>query len=408
MGSDRGLQGVRRVVVKLGSQVLTGPSGGLDLEVFRWLGEDVRRLREGGVEAAIVSSGAVAAGLSRLGMGSRPGSIPEVQAVAAVGQINLMWSYREVFGELGLTVGQVLLTRDDLENRRRYQNAKSTLLALFRLGVVPIINENDTVVVEEIKFGDNDNLSAMVTNLIEAECLVILSDIAGLYDRDPKVHADARLIERVDAVDEAVEAFVGSSKSGAGTGGMGTKLLAAKRATHGGAAAVIASGKTPHALARLLGGESLGTYFAPMADRLRRRKHWIAYTVTPLGRLHLDHGAVAAIAAEGRSLLPSGIRAVEGEFDRGDAVVLVGPNGDEVARGLTNYGAEEVRRIAGLATREIAARLGYKFYDEVVHRDDLVVLLPAQALERSAPRCTDAPACPEEGEEGRRPPEEVR
>ncbi|MDW7709086.1 MAG: glutamate 5-kinase [Deferrisomatales bacterium] len=391
MGVDRGLERVRRVVVKVGSQVLTGAAGGLDLEVFRWLGEDVCSLRDRGVEVAIVSSGAVAAGLSRLGLRSRPGSIPEVQAVAAVGQINLMWSYREVFGDLGLAVGQVLLTRDDLENRRRYQNAKSTLTTLFRMGVVPIINENDTVVVEEIKFGDNDNLSAMVTNLLEAECLVILSDIAGLYDRDPKAHPDARLIGRVEAVDETVEAFVGGSKSRAGTGGMGTKLLAAKRATHGGAAAVIASGKVPHALARLLGGEPLGTYFAPMADRLRRRKHWIAYTVKPLGRLCLDQGAVTAIVGRGRSLLPTGIRGVEGEFDRGDAVVLVGPDGAEVARGLTNYGADEIRRIAGLATREIAARLGYKFYDEVVHRDDLVVLLPAQAADRPAPCCTGAP-----------------
>jgi len=391
MGSERGLKEVRRLVVKVGSQVLTGPTGELDLEVFRTLAQDVARLREGGVEVAIVSSGAVAAGMSRLGLRARPGSIPEVQALAAVGQINLMWYYREVFGELGLAVGQVLLTRDDLENRRRYQNAKSALLTLLRMGVVPVINENDTVVVEEIKFGDNDNLSAMVTNLLEAECLVILSDIDGLYDRDPKAHADARLIERVDAVDETVEAFVGESKSRVGTGGMGTKLLAAKRATHGGAAAVIASGKTPHALARILEDEPLGTYFAPMADRLRRRKHWIAYTVKPLGRLNLDQGAVGAIATKGKSLLPSGIRSVEGEFDRGDAVMLVGPDGAEVARGLVNYGAEEIRRIAGLATWEIAARLGYKFYDEVVHRDDLVVLLSAQAPERSAPRCTDGP-----------------
>lgn len=394
MGSDRGLGSVRRLVVKVGSQVLTGPSGGLDLSIFRSLGEDVAALRARGVEVALVSSGAVAAGLARLGLRARPGSIPEVQAVAAVGQINLMWSYREVFGDLGLTVGQVLLTRDDLENRRRYQNAKGALLTLFRMGVVPVINENDTVMVEEIKFGDNDNLSSLVTNLIEAECLIILSDIAGLYDRDPKVHPDARLVERVDAVDETVEAFVGSSKSRVGTGGMGTKLLAAKRATHGGAAAVIASGKAPHALARIMGGEPLGTYFPPMADRLRRRKHWIAYTVKPLGRLLLDPGAVSAIAAQGKSLLPSGIRGIEGEFDRGDAVTLVDPAGAEVARGLTNYSADEIRRIAGLATREIAARLGYKFTDEVVHRDDLVVLLPAQAPERSAPRCNGAPAGP--------------
>jgi glutamate 5-kinase len=256
------------------------------------------------------------------------------------------------------------------------------------MNVLPVINENDTVVVDEIKFGDNDNLSAMVTNLLEAECLVILSDIDGLYDQDPKQNSDARLVERVDAVDETVEAFVGSSRTNVGTGGMATKLLAAKRATHGGAAAVIASGKTPHSLARILDDEPLGTYFFPMEDRLRRRKHWIAYTVQPLGTLHLDAGAVAAISAKGKSLLPSGVRTVDGEFDRGDAVRLVGPDGAEMARGLTNYSADEIRRIAGLATREIAARLGYKFYDEVVHRDDLVVLASAQAAARSAPRCT--------------------
>jgi len=388
MGSERGLRSVRRVVVKVGSQVVTNSDGELDREVFRWLGEDVAHLRKRGVEVALVSSGAVAAGVSRLGLPGKPGSIPEVQAAAAVGQINLMWHYKEVFGDLGLVVGQVLLTRDDLENRRRYQNAKNALLTLFRMNVLPVINENDTVVVDELKFGDNDNLSAMITNLLEAECLVILSDIEGLYERDPKEDPDAKLVERVDAVDETVEAFVGRSKTRVGTGGMATKLLAAKRATHGGAAAVIASGKAPHALARILDDEPVGTYFTPMEDRLRRRKHWIAYTVQPLGALHLDAGAVTAISAKGKSLLPSGIRAADGDFDRGDAVRLVGPDGTEIARGLANYSAEEVRRIAGLATRDIAARLGYKFYDEVVHRDDLVVLVPAQAAVRPAPRCT--------------------
>ncbi len=376
MGSERSLGVVRRVVVKAGSQVLTTEGGALDREVFEGLARDVAALTARGIEVVVVSSGAVASGLGCLGLKGKPATMPEIQAVAAVGQINLVWFYREVFGAYGLTVGQVLLTRDDLENRRRYQNAKNTLNALLRMGVVPVINENDTVVVEELKFGDNDNLSAMVTNLVEADCLVILSDVAGLFDRDPKANPDAVLLERVDAVDEAVEAFVGDSRSAVGTGGMGTKLLAAKKATHGGAAAVIASGKIVGALGRILGGEPLGTYFPAQVDRLRRRKHWIAYTVKPTGRLVLDQGAVEAIATGGKSLLPSGIRGVEGDFDRGDAVSLVGPTGVEVGRGLTNYSAEEVGRIAGLATREIAARLGYKFFDEVVHRDDLVVLPP--------------------------------
>lgn len=369
----RELAQARRVVVKLGSMVLTGGNGTLDRGLFHWLAEDVCALRAAGVEVVIVSSGAVAAGLGRLGLAARPASIPEVQAVAAVGQINLVQTYREVFGAQGLIVGQVLLTRDDLENRRRYQNAKNTLRALLRMDVVPIINENDTVVVEEIKFGDNDNLSAMVANLIEADCLIILTDTEGLYDRDPKVHPEAALLHQVDAVDETVAAFVGHSKTAVGTGGMGTKLLAARRATHGGAGAVIASGRHPHALRRILEGQQVGTFFPPMQDRLTRRKHWIAYTVQPLGELLLDAGAVRALEEKGRSLLPKGIRQVTGEFDRGDAVRLLAPDGVEVGRGLTNYSAEEVRKIAGLASWEIADRLGYKFYDEVIHRDDLVV-----------------------------------
>lgn len=369
----RPLTKVKRAVVKLGSQVLVGADFQPSRAVFENLAADVSALRRRGVELVIVTSGAVATGIGKLGLSGKPSTIPEKQAVAAVGQLNLMWFYREVFEAQGLTVGQVLLTRDDLEDRRRYQNAKATLNALFRMGIVPVINENDTVVVDEIKFGDNDNLSALVANLVEADCLVILSDIEGLYDKDPKAHADARLLDRVDAVDETVEAFVGASKSKAGTGGMGTKLLAAKRATHGGTAAVIASGTAPHNLRRIFEGEPVGTFFPPMEDRLTRRKHWIAYTVKPLGNLVLDQGAVEAIRGRGKSLLPSGIRAVEGDFDRGDAVTLSGLDGAPFARGLTNYSAEEVRKIAGLATRKIVDRLGYRYGDEVVHRDDLVV-----------------------------------
>ncbi len=368
------LSGARRVVVKLGSLVLTTPSGRLDQEVFEHLAEDVAELRRRGVEVVIVSSGAVAAGMGRLGLDRRPATIPAIQAVAAVGQINLVWLYKETFGRRGLTVGQVLLTRDDVENRRRYQNAKIAFLAMFRMGIVPVVNENDTVVVEEIKFGDNDNLSALVANLVEADALVILTDTGGLYDRDPKRHPGARLIETVDAVDETVERFVGRSTSPMGTGGMATKLLAAKRATHGGAAVVIAPGKEPHALTRVLRGEPLGTFFRPVADRLTRRKHWIAYTAKPMGAVHIDAGAARAVREGGKSLLPKGVVRVEGDFDRGDAVRVIGPDGAEVARGLVAYNAEETRKIAGLASWRIADTLGYKYGDEVIHRDDLVVL----------------------------------
>ncbi len=377
-----GLGRARRVVVKLGSLVLTTASGVLDRGVFEGLAHDVAELRRRGLDVTIVSSGAVAAGIGRLGLGERPATIPEIQAVAAVGQINLVWLYKQVFGARGLPVGQVLLTRDDLENRRRYQNAKQALMAMFRMGIVPVVNENDTVVVDEIKFGDNDNLSAMVTNLVEADALVLLTDTEGLYDRDPKVHPDARLVESVESVDEAVARFVGSSVSRCGTGGMATKLLAAKLATHGGAAVVIASGKVPNALLRILRGERLGTYFPPKADRLRRRKHWIAYTAKPMGRVRIDAGAVRALVEGGKSLLPKGIVGVEGAFDRGEAVSVVGPSGEEVARGLVAYSADETRQIAGLASWEIADRLGYKYGDEVIHRDDLVVLLPGETFRR--------------------------
>ncbi len=364
----------RRMVVKLGSQVLTrADGGGLDRAVFEGLARDVAELRRRGIEVVVVSSGAVAAGLGRLGLVERPAAIPEVQALAAVGQINLVWLYKQVFGDQGLVVGQILLTRDDLENRRRYQNARDAVTALLRMGVVPVINENDSVVVEEIKFGDNDHLSAMVTNLVEADLLVLLTDTEGLYDRDPKRDPGARLLERVDAADDAA-AFVGESVSRLGRGGMGSKVQAAKHATVGGAAAVIASGKQPQVLARIVDGESVGTYFPPRADRLRRRKHWIAYTAQPQGRVFLDDGAVRAIVSGGKSLLPKGILQVEGAFERGDAVSLVGPDGVEIARGLARYNAAELSRVAGLASWEIVARLGYKFGDEAVHRDDLVVL----------------------------------
>ncbi len=365
----------RRAVVKLGSQVLTrADGGGLDRAVFEGLARDVAELRSRGVEVVVVSSGAVAAGLARLGRTERPAAIPEVQALAAVGQINLVWLYKQVFGDQGLVVGQILLTRDDLENRRRYQNARDAVTALLRLGVVPVINENDSVVVDEIKFGDNDHLSAMVTNLVEADLLVLLTDTEGLYDRDPKTDPGARLLERVDEVDDAVASCVGDSVSRLGRGGMGSKVQAAKHATVGGAAAVIASGKQPRVLARVVDGEPVGTYFPPRADRLRRRKHWIAYTAQPQGRVFLDAGAVRAIVSGGKSLLPKGILQVEGAFERGEAVSLVGPDSVEIGRGLVRYNAAELRQVAGLASWEIVARLGYKFGDEAVHRDDLVVL----------------------------------
>jgi glutamate 5-kinase len=367
------LKEVKKVVVKLGSHIVTGEGYATNRDLFDWLADDIIYLKERGVDVMIVSSGAVACGLGRMGQAEPPTSIPEKQALAAVGQLNLMWSYKEAFGAKGLIVGQVLLTRDDLRNRRRYLNAKNTINQLFEKNVVPIINENDTVVVDEIKFGDNDNLSALVCNLIEADCLIILSDVEGLFDKDPKSNKDAKLVEVVEQVDEAVENFVGESKTAVGTGGMGTKLLAAKRAVDAGVDAVIASGSRPNMLRRLLDGEGGGSFFPALEDRMKRRKHWIAYTVKSSGDLILDDGAVRALTEKGKSLLPKGVVRVEGVFERGDAVRLLDKEGKRIGKGLTNYSSEEVNAIVGLASWEIVDRLGYKYYDEVIHRDDMVV-----------------------------------
>jgi glutamate 5-kinase len=372
--SRRALAEVRRVVVKLGSQVVMGEGHVPDPALFAWLCEDVAWMRERHVEVVLVTSGAVATGMGRLGHSERPATIPDKQALAAVGQLHLMSAYAEHFSRAGLVVAQVLLTGDDLRARSRYRNAQNTLEALLRHGTVPVINENDTVAVAEIKFGDNDNLSSLVASLVEADCLVILSDVEGLYDRDPKEDPNARLLRRVDGVDEAVAAFAGGTRSKVGTGGMATKLTAAKRAVHGGMSAVIASGRTPHALRRLFEGEEIGTFFTPAVNALHKRKHWIAYTAQAKGALRIDRGAVRAILERGTSLLPKGVTEVTGGFERGDAVEILSPDGEVVARGLTRYGAEEVRVIAGLASREIADRLGRKGADEVVHRDDLVVM----------------------------------
>jgi glutamate 5-kinase len=364
----------KRVVIKLGSHVVTGSGYLLDRKLFKGLALDVRLLRERGVEVVIVTSGAVAAGMGRLKLSEPPSTIPEKQAIAAVGQIKLMRAYKEHMRHEGLGVGQILLTRDDFESRRRYQNAKNTINALLSMGLIPIINENDSVVVEEIKLGDNDNLSALVTNLIEADALLILSDVEGLFDKDPKANADAKLISRVDEVDEVTIGCASDSKTCIGTGGMTTKLLAAKQAVHGGAAAVIGSGKEANVVSRVFSDEEVGTYFPAMEDKLTRRKHWIAYTVNATGTLALDPGAVVALKEKGKSLLPKGVTAVTGTFDRGDAVELRGSDGQLIAKGLTNYSATEAAAIAGLATWEIVDKLGYKFFDEVIHRDDLVLL----------------------------------
>jgi glutamate 5-kinase len=368
------VKGVRRVVVKLGSAVLTTSHGGLDTEHIQCLCDSFARVQTGGYELVLVSSGAVAAGSRKMGLRRKPKSIPEKQAAAAVGQARLMWVYERSFEKGDVQVAQILLTRDDLSDRRRFLNARNTLWTLIRWGILPIINENDSVITEEIQFGDNDCLSALVTNLIQADLLVILTDIDGFYDADPKVNPQARRISVIPDVDDRVLSSVQLTTSAVGTGGMASKLQAAKTAAVYGVPTIIASGRSGTVLEEILSGEALGTLVLPKEARITSWKHWIAYSKTPCGHLVVDAGAKRVILEHGRSLLPSGIRAVHGDFGAGDSVSCVDEEGAEFARGLTNYGSDEVRRIRGRKSSEIESLLGYRYYDEVIHRDDLVVL----------------------------------
>ncbi|GAB4559432.1 MAG: glutamate 5-kinase [Geothermobacteraceae bacterium] len=366
------LANVRRLVVKIGSGVISSDSG-LNQERVAAICDDVDALIRRGIEVILVSSGAVAAGKKDLGIDGRPPSIPLRQAAAAIGQSRLMRAYKEELLPRGHLVAQVLLTRDDLNNRRRYLNARNTLTTLLEHRVIPIINENDTVVVEELRFGDNDNLSAMTANLCEAGLLVIMSDIEGLYDRDPRLHPEARLLSEVDRITPEIEAMAGEAPGHLGTGGMVTKIRAARTAGLCGAATVILDGRKPGQLQRLLDGEPVGTLFHPASDRLAARKHWIAFTKKPQGDISLDAGAVRAVREMGRSLLPSGVTGAAGRFERGDAVRLLGPDGTEVARGIVNYAHDELRRIMGCKTADIETILGYRYGDEIVHRDNLTL-----------------------------------
>ena len=323
----------------------------------------------------LVTSGAVGTGRWRLRMPHRPRSIPEKQAAAAVGQGILMHLYEQALAARGLTSAQLLLTRADLGDRRRYVNASNTLEVLLAAPapVVPIVNENDSVATEELRFGDNDTLSALVASLVNADTLFILSDIDALYDRDPHTHPGAQRISQVAAITPEIEALAGGSGSDLGTGGMATKVAAARIATSCGIPLVLLHGQQPEGVLASLRGEAIGTTFLPVETRLEGRKRWLAWGGTPAGRLRLDAGAARAVLEQGRSLLPAGVQAVEGRFEAGDLVALLAPDGREVARGLVNYGAEELGRVAGCQSAEIEARLGSKPYDEAVHRNNMVL-----------------------------------
>jgi glutamate 5-kinase len=363
---------VGRLVVKIGSSLLADEKDGLKLDVVGRLVDEVAALIHRGLDVVLVTSGAVALGRVHMGWVGRALSVHEKQAAAAIGQPLLMHAYSESFARHDLAVAQMLLTKDDLRNRRRYLNASNTSQTLFSAGVVPIVNENDTVVVAEIKFGDNDTLGALTSLVVDAELLVMLTDVDGLYEADPAEQASARRIGEVETLTPEILAMAGDAGSHFGTGGMASKLNAARMATRGGVAAAVISGNRPGALARLLAGEDEGTLFLCGTDRQARRKHWIAELLAPAGILRIDAGAERALLSQGSSLLPIGLTGVEGMFDKGECVEVFGPSG-RVARGLANYNGEEMRRLIGVVSQDIEEVLGYRDFSSVVHRDNLVL-----------------------------------
>ncbi|WP_312437330.1 glutamate 5-kinase [Achromobacter sp.] len=364
----------QRIVAKVGSSLVTNEGRGLDRAAVAHWAAQIAALHKQGKQIVLVSSGAIAEGMARLGWRKRPSVMHELQAAAAVGQMGLCQAYEAAFAEHGLRTAQILLTHEDLADRHRYLNARSTLFALLRLGVVPIVNENDTVVTDEIRLGDNDTLGALVTNLIEADTLVILTDQRGLYDSDPRKNPQAKFISHAQAGEPALEAMAGGAGSGIGTGGMLTKVLAAKRAAHSGAHTVIASGRERNVLTRLAQGECIGSELQAVLPVWSARKQWLADHLRLRGRVVLDDGAVQALLREGKSLLPIGVTDVEGEFGRGDVVACVDSQGVECARGLINYSSADTRRILRQPSSQIARILGSMTEPELMHRDNLVVL----------------------------------
>ncbi len=364
----------KRIVVKIGSSLLASRESGLIPERLERFTGELAAVKQGGQEVVLVSSGAIVSGIKKLGLKGYPTSLPLKQAAAAVGQSRLMWAYEKAFEQLGVNVAQVLLTHQELADRRLFLNARYTLTTLIELGVIPIINENDTVAVDEIRLGDNDSLAGQVSHLVDADLLVILSDVDGLFTTDPRVDPSATLIPLVEEITPEIEGRAGSSRIFGGTGGMATKVEAAKKAAEYGVATLILNGDRPGLLAAALRGTEAGTLFLPRRRRLPSRKHWIAFTLRSRGSLTLDDGAVAALKHRGKSLLPSGIIEVHGDFDPGDAVSCTDQEGKEFAKGLANFSSETVRRIKGLKTGDVEQAFGQQEYEEVIHRDNLVIL----------------------------------
>ena len=374
MNQRQQLAQTKRLVVKIGSALLTNNGRGLNLEGISLWVEQMATLRTQGIEIVLVSSGAVAEGMSRLGWSRRPQAVHELQAAAAIGQMGLVQAYESRFKNFDLATAQILLTHDDLSNRKRYLNARSALLTLLELGVVPVVNENDTVVTDEIRFGDNDTLAALVANLVEADLLVILTDQSGMHDKDPRSYVDAILLHEVQAGNPALEDMAGGSAGALGRGGMLTKVRAARLAARSGAKTVIAYGHEDDVLGRIVAGDILGTLFVPDLEPMLARKRWLAGHLQLRGKLVLDDGAVRVLRDSGRSLLAVGVKAIEGYFVRGEMVSCVDESGREVARGLVNYNADETRKLKGRPSGQIQELLGYMGEEELIHRDNLILV----------------------------------
>ncbi len=364
----------KRCVIKIGSALLTNDGAGLNVAGIALWVKQISALRKNGIEVVLVSSGAVAEGMCRLGLTKRPGSLHELQAAAAVGQMGLIQSYESEFSKYDLHTAQILLTHDDLSNRQRYLNARNTVRSLLDLGVIPVINENDTVVTDEIRFGDNDNLAALVANLIEADTLLILTDQSGLFDRNPREHKDAKLISEASANDNSLAEMAEGGAGTFGRGGMATKVSAAKLAARSGTSTLIAAGNEEKIIQRLFAGEDLGTLLYAEQTPVAARKQWLAGHLQIYGKLILDNGAVKKLCESGSSLLAVGVSDVQGEFSRGEIVSCVTCDGKEIARGLVNYNTGDVEKIKGKPSKEIESILGYVDDAELIHRDNLVLI----------------------------------
>jgi glutamate 5-kinase len=365
---------VKRVVIKIGSSLLTKGGQGLDKQSIEAWVSQMADLRRRSIDVVLVSSGSVAEGMSRLGLKIRPKTLHELQAAASVGQMGLVRVFDDNFQQHGLHAAQVLLTHDDLSDRQRYLNARSTLLTLLKFGVVPVINENDTVATEEIRFGDNDTLAALVANLIEAELLIILTDQKGLFTGDPGLYPDAQLISEISVNDESLDKMAGDSRSGLGKGGMSTKVRAARLASRSGAATIVAAGAHDNIITEVLAGSDLGTHFLPDIEPLLARKRWLAGQLQVKGKLTLDAGAVRMLTSNGKSLLAVGVKSVSGHFERGELVSCFDESGLEIARGLINYGKADALLIAGKSSSEFESILGYSDDSELIHRDNMVLI----------------------------------